>query len=276
MLKRLIVNADDFGVSAEVNQGILECFDEGIVTSTSLLPNGPVFGQAVEAIRHSNIPAGIHFILTHGEPVTPADQVPTLVDRRGYFWNKWHFTRRLYEKKIRAREVLTELYAQMHKCIYHGLDFDHFDSHHHVHSLPGVSKYFSQLAAEFGLTACRKIRHTGYFMKPLKSHFIQNTIAVLDSSTHDHQFHSPDQFFGFNLMANEDKHATLHHIIDHIRPGVTELMCHPGYASTGNIGRYNTRRFDEKNALCSQDIKTHLYNRNVELISFSDFNAKQN
>lgn len=271
MLKHLIINADDFGLSAEVNQGILECFEEGVVTSTSLLPNGPVFGQAIEAIRQSNIPVGIHFILTNGEPVMPAERVPSLVDKRGYFWNKWQFTRRVFEKKIRPQEVVKELYAQIRKCVDHGIEFDHFDSHHHVHSLPGIEKYFSQIVAEFGLTACRKIRHTGYFMKPLKSHIIQNTIAVLDSSTHDHQFHSPDQFYGFNLMADENKHDALHHILAHIRPGIAELMCHPGYASMGDIGRYNKRRFDEKKALCSHDIKTHLENRHIELISFSDF-----
>jgi len=85
-VKQVVINADDFGLSPGVNQGILEAFRDGIVTSTTLLVNLPSFDDAVRKARdHPELPVGVHLSLLWGEPASSPADVPTLVDRGGRF-----------------------------------------------------------------------------------------------------------------------------------------------------------------------------------------------
>src|SRR5262245_60514883 len=140
-MKELIVNADDFGLTQQVNRGILDAHHDGIVTSTTLLANGGSFDEAVSMSRQApQLGVGVHLNLSEGNPVSRASEIPSLVDSRGAL----HLTPgRLWagivKRKVSLSDVERELLAQVRKVIRAGISPTHLDGHKHVHVLPGVS-----------------------------------------------------------------------------------------------------------------------------------------
>ena len=109
-VRRLIVNADDFGLTAGVNEGIQDAVEAGVVTSTTMMVNTPGFGDAVRraAGLRDRLSVGLHFNLTTGAPVAPASEVPSLVDGAGRFLPLAGFLRRALSGGVRAADVRRE------------------------------------------------------------------------------------------------------------------------------------------------------------------------
>lgn len=160
-MKKLIINADDLGFSRDVNRAILDCVHFGTVTAASLMVNMPFAGEAVDLVRKQcpDLSLALHFTLTSGKPVAPPEEIPLLVDDRGFFkhgfaglWKNLVSSRK---KPAFLRQAGTEFQAQFHRMKQfsqtHGLHFDHLDSHQHVHVLPGLLEMFQQTAEEHGL-----------------------------------------------------------------------------------------------------------------------------
>ena len=144
-MTRLIVNADDYGLTPGVNAGILEAHRQGIVTSTTLMVN---MSAAEEAMRQAadcpTLGVGIHLTLTAGHAVS--NEVPSLVDRAGRFWNVRHLT-----QFARPDDIRRELVCQMERFLSFGRMPTHIDSHHHVHADPVVLPIILDLARAYGL-----------------------------------------------------------------------------------------------------------------------------
>ena len=127
--RRLIVNADDYGLTAGVSRGILDAHRDGIVTSTTLLVNRPVDPALIDALKASGLGVGLHLNLTLGPPVAPAKRVPSLVDGEGRFVRD----AREAAKRARADEARIELGMQIDEFRrIMGRFPTHLDSHHHV------------------------------------------------------------------------------------------------------------------------------------------------
>lgn len=142
--KLLIINADDFGLNEAANAGIIESYQAGSVTSTTLMANAPFAGQAAGLARENpGLGVGLHFNLTWGRPLMGSSKVPALVGPDGAFLDRSLLARRLLMGRIPARQVEMELGAQLQRMQELGVQPTHMDSHQHVH---GFGVVFSAVA----------------------------------------------------------------------------------------------------------------------------------
>ena len=144
---KVILNADDFGFSNSVNKGIVECYLDGRITSTTLMMNTPYTDQAIKLAKENNIKnIGIHLNLTYGKSVLPREDIPSLVDEKGVF----HYVCMLgyYTQYVDAKK---ELRAQIEKFLKSGLKPTHLDYHHYFHEIPNILKAYLELAKEYNL-----------------------------------------------------------------------------------------------------------------------------
>ena len=263
----LVVNADDFGRTRDINRGILHAFRYGIVSSASLMTNFEAFGQAADIAKKFHLPVGIHFNLTEGRPVSNSTDVASLVDSQGRFFKKNTFMLYLMQGRISEHDVRIELAAQLSRCIDAGLKPDHYNSHHHIHILPTIGRVCRDCAAEFD------IKNTRRMSRPVRGQSIrsisQQWLAFFAESKMSFP-PEPRKFWGFELMNKSDKRAVIENTLKQLQPGVHELMCHPGFLSDENIGLYNLERFDEMQALCHESVADQVINSNVQLYSFKE------
>lgn len=163
MAKTIIINADDFGLSRGINDGILESIDKGVVRRISLMANGHDFEYAIGALKlRPTISVRVHLNLTEGKPLSPADEVPHLVDDHGYFNNSFFslWLRSTFAdpdvKKALAEEIAKEIEAQVIKIkTALGLATISLDGHQHIHVVPGVMETLIGLAPRLSITEIR-------------------------------------------------------------------------------------------------------------------------
>lgn len=264
-MKRLIVNADDFGLTEGVNRGILDCHQRGAVTSTTLLVNGDAAqAAAAAAAAHPRLGVGLHLNLTSGKPVLAAGKVPSLIDDEGFFPGMSAMVRRLISGRARRDELAAEVQAQIDKCIELGIDPTHIDSHHHLHALPRLRSVVCGVCRKAGITRMR-----GYHMsaRSLKSFAVAATARVPAGEP----LITPDRFSGIEVMGRGDMAVTLEHEL--AAPGDTlEFMCHPGYAddNLSRVSGYSSLREVELKALMSEDFIRVIEAAGVRSISFRD------
>lgn len=242
---RLIVNADDFGVSRAVNLGIIDCFRRGIVTSATIMMNMPQAEDAVMLAKEHGMPVGLHLVMTSGFPVS--DDVPSLVGEDGKFRK-----RKEQLKGYSLKDVEKEFRSQIEKALMMGLVPTHLDSHHHVHLEPQISDVVGDLARELMIPV--RI-HT-------KEHVPEGLKGILTPERMIASFH------GDNLLPSDLEKA----IEAASKYEVAELMCHPGYLDTFVMenSSYNRERAKELDVLVSDEAREIIKRYNVELISFKD------
>ena len=151
---RVVINADDLGISVAVNRAVRRAHASGILTSASLMTNMPAFDHAVSDVIPASptLGIGVHLILTSGAPVLPPADVPLLVDERGAF--RLGFTGILqlvrgHHRDAALDQIAREWRAQCDKARHANLSIDHLDSHRHVHMIPELWPVVVDLAAEY-------------------------------------------------------------------------------------------------------------------------------
>ncbi len=158
-VRRLIVNADDFGLTQGVNRAIVEAHDRGIVTSTTLMANGPAFEDAIQrASSAARLSVGCHVVLVDGLPVLKV-KTPTLSAKKahdGHFYESLgSFAVQAVSGRIHADEIEAEATAQIRKLQAAGIAVSHFDTHKHTHIFPPVLRPLLRAARTCGVTAVR-------------------------------------------------------------------------------------------------------------------------
>jgi len=158
--RRLIVNADDFGLSASVNAAVIRAHREGILTTASLMVSEPGFTEAVQLARENpRLGVGLHLTLLMGHSALPPEKIPGLVNARGEFSNSPVGTGMNYFFKRRLREQLrAEIHAQFEKFHATGLPLDHVNGHLHLHLHPTVFKILMDDADKLGIRHFRLTR----------------------------------------------------------------------------------------------------------------------
>lgn len=236
-MKKLIVNADDFGRHEAVNRAVVRGFEQGCITSASIMPNCRAFEDAVEkAAACQGLGIGVHLTLVGEKPLLPVEQVASLVGQNGCFYRDYTvFIQRLLLGKIRLSEVRHELTAQMEKVRRSGLRITHVDSHQHMHVLPGITGIVLALAERFEISALRipriPVGFTGGYGWNLSQVVGRAGLAALAAGTGIQaawkKMRQPDHFSGIvaGECVNED---CLAKIIERLKDGVTEVMLHPG------------------------------------------------
>ena len=214
MLKRLVINADDFGFTRDVNAGIVHAHREGILTSTTLMANGEAFEDAVHLARETpTLDIGCHLVLVQGRslvsrrpfPVRPLDLVVTLA--RG------------------EMDVYRELRAQVEAIIAAGLRPTHLDSHKHTHIIPAVFRSVVRLAHEFKIPYVRLPLDTTLPFPDISRRLLRRFYERL---AEDYGVKMTDHFLGFRLTGSLTD-DTLAVALSALPDGMTEFMCHPGF-----------------------------------------------
>jgi predicted glycoside hydrolase/deacetylase ChbG (UPF0249 family) len=160
-VRKLIINADDFGLTVGVNRGIVESNSDGVVSSTTLMANGLAFGDAVAAARSaSSLSVGCHVVLVDGTPVSPPDTVETLLAVRsaepGKFYSSLSaFAARAMLGGFDRDQLVAEISAQIRKIQAAGLQVTHLDTHKHAHIFPEILLALLRAARICGVRAIR-------------------------------------------------------------------------------------------------------------------------
>lgn len=157
-MRRLIVNADDFGLTAGVNQAIAELHDAGVLTSATLMARARATEEAIQlALARPTLGVGCHVVLVDGQPILSREKIPSLIDpRTGEFYaTLGAFLRNLFTGAIRPSDIEAEASAQIQLLQARGLKLTHIDTHKHTHMFPRVLRSVLLAAKQAGIRAVR-------------------------------------------------------------------------------------------------------------------------
>jgi len=265
MLRQLVVNADDLGLTAGVNDGIFDAHDMGILTSASLFANAPATADAVRRARaRSSLGVGAHLTLVDGTPTLPARSIPTLVTGDGRFRASWRpFIVACLQGRVSLGEVERELTAQIEQIRAMGISPTHLDAHKHVHLYPPVFAIVARLAARFGIPVVRVPYERGSWLNALLWPWARRNYRVAAALG----VRTP-HFIG-RLATGVLTRPVLHEMLRSTGPGVTELMVHPGYVDEA-LRHLPTRlvesRLEEVALLCSMEAQALLVGERIQLV----------
>lgn len=255
-MKRLIFNADDFGYSPGVNYGIVTSYQQGLLTSTTLMPAMPGFDHAVGLAKENpGLGIGVHLTLTCGRPLL--DGYKTLTREDGSFPRKPYYIDE--STVIDLAEVEREWTAQIERVLAAGIEPDHLDSHHHIHTYKGCEEVFYQLARRYDLP-------------------VRNSWGCGDEYTGTHadtpaELSHPDTLIDYITPAHacfadspagyRDKIAAC--LVDRIKSeldahDVIEVMCHPAFVDYPVFAgsSFNAARSAEVSVLCDATVRAQV------------------
>ncbi len=249
----LIVNADDFNLTEGVTRGILEAHRRGIVTSTTVMVNLPGLERSRDLAREvPRLGLGLHLNLTFGPSVSPAGELSSLIDGAGLFLRDPDRLGKVGDPS----EIRKELSAQatQFEAIF-GHRPTHLDTHHHVHRHPRVFEVVLDLAAALGIPL-RAL--TPEMAQQIRSRHL----LTVDRTVGDV---GPEAYWtSERLLA----------VLATLPEGLTELICHPGYADASlSISSYCGQRELELRALCDPSVQSALVSAGVHCIGYCDLAA---
>lgn len=254
-------------MSEQINAGIISAFEQGIVRSTSLMPNGRAFDNAISIAReHPGLGVGIHLSLVDEAPVSSAFECfPKSYKALAML---------LFTGRFNRANVTTECCSQIEKVLSSGICPTHIDSHQHVHILPVVSSVVVALAMRYGIPVIRipmdrsGIRLTSRGMQIAISRLLSEKLSGIAIAA---GLKTVNQFFGLEESGHITESAVLQAIGQSIR-GINELMCHPGFSDPQTSGRYKWGyTWDaEVEALCAEKVLSAVQERGVVMSSFAD------
>lgn len=258
-MKRLIVNADDFGFTRDVNAGIIEAHRKGILTATTLMATGEAFDDAVLLARETpSLDVGCHLVLV-GSLGFPSS-VPAL----------------MRAVALRRIPIYSELAKQVRRILDAGLQPTHLDTHKHTHLFPPVLDAVARISEEFGIRWVRRpfdfpFEASGVSLsKRLVSRAFGLVRGRFERVLSAHHCQMTDHFAGFRITGNYDA-VELARLIGRLPEGVTEFMCHPGFCRE-DLRSARTRlkesRETELRALTSEVVKEALRDAGVELSGY--------
>jgi len=278
MKRLLIVNADDFGHTPGVTQGILKAHREGIVTSTTAMMNLPYAREALRrAAEHPRLGVGVHLNSTYHRPLLPAAQVCTLLDDKGVFLRPE--VQMLRASEIDSGHLRAEWRAQVEAFRASGREPDHLDCHHSAHIHPVFFQVYLELAEELRLPVrmpipseeeLTHIKVPDVFGGDLPAEVIQAVVQQDVQLVRDHPVGHPDQFLGDFYGGQQLTVERLLAMLPEVRPGVCELMTHPGFADAELIANstYAQEREREVALLCDPRVAQAVRDLGIELVTF--------
>ncbi len=284
---RLIINADDFGLTRGVNRAIAELYDAGAVTSATLMANGAAFDDAVSlALARPSLGIGCHIVLVDGTPVSDPASIPTLLapDHRSFRNSLAEFALGVLRGSITQDDIEREALAQIQKLQRAGLRLTHVDTHKHTHLLSRVTR-----------PIIRALEHAG--IRSIRNPFEPRWAAALSGSTRrsllvrafepghrrfqaspaiaNHRILTTRGSIGISATGHLNS-TTLGALLKALPGGTWELVCHPGYNDTeldAITTRLRTHRETELQALLaafSGSSSNPLHPSGLELIHYGE------
>ena len=278
-MKKLIITADDYGMSRAVNDAIDAGIEAGLITSTNVMTNMPLYREAVKLKDKEGISVGIHWVLACGKPVLPAREIPTLVAANGEFYPYPEFRKRLRKKQIAFADIKKELIAQYN--LYYELmgQPDYWNTHQNTHVDFGIYRLFVDTAAELGIHKMRS--HQRIYVKgsdasnkqpllwrlaePLKSKMLD----VWQGNAHKKGIASPN---GLIVCLNKEDINNLSHVFSNIqwkKNEIGEYVIHPATENDSPyFGRIVEQRIREYQMFTSSQTKNFLEDAGITLVSY--------
>ena len=294
-MRRLIINADDFGLTAGVNRAIVEAHEVGIVTSATLMANGQAFDEAV-SLTHSRprLGVGCHIVLVDGAPLVRQTATQTLVDPRASAAGTPHFREGIGKfaalallGRLAPDEIEGEAVAQIGKLQSSGIVVTHLDSHKHTHMFPQVFKPLLRAAQACGVKAIRnpfeRVRASQLAARPglwrrwTEVGILRSLAKEFRQAVQRAGMVTPDGTFAIVATGTLDERS-LRHMVEGLPEGNWELVCHPGYndADLRNVHtRLRESREQELRILTSPSTRDLLAAHGVEAISYLELAASR-
>lgn len=284
-MRRLIINADDFGLTSGVNRGIAEASSRGVVTSATIMANAQAFAEAAAlAGASTTLRAGCHVVLIDGEPV--ARDLPSLTNGASRFRSSLKdFAGAAVRNRIAAEEIQREAEAQIRKIQGCGVTLTHVDSHKHTHMFPSVLRPVLRAARACGIRAVRNpfeplrswprglvMSTPGMWLRSAGVATFRMFAGAFRRAIQEEGMKTTDGTVGIAVTGKLDQ-KSLSAILQALPEGDWELCCHPGY-SDADLKAAGTRltqsRETELEALTSDETKSLMSRRGIELISYAD------
>ena len=271
VLRRLIVNADDFGFTEGVTEGILQCMREGIVTSTTVMANMPCASESIKrlvAVGYRSV--GIHLNLTSGSAIRTRSS--RLTSPNGSFLGAGVLWRDGMLQRLPVEEIELELAAQIETIRSLGIDVSHVDGHHHIHVLPQIAPIVAKLCKRFTVPAVRVPYTNGHhlsLLNRLKWQLVNFNARRARRTFQDHGLQMPDHFVAW-YGGGVDTLADLQRALRAIGTGVTEIAVHPGFddADLARMDSYLSERRVELSALCDVGVRNYIADQGIALTNF--------
>ena len=279
---RLIVNADDFGLTAGVNRAIVDLHQAGVLTSTSLMARAKATKEAIHiALATPSLGVGCHVVLVDGEPVLPPREIPTLVDQRtGHLHlTLGAFLRRLFTGRINPTEIEAETAAQISYLQANGVALTHIDTHKHTHMFPAVLRPVLRAARTAGIHAVRRpfeptwsLRATqgAPWLRRAQVNLLRRLEPAFQRIVAEEGFVTTDGVLGMLATGTLDSNA-ISTLLKSIPSETWELVTHPGY-NDADLAQAHTRlrasRDVERQALLT--LREFPEMDEMDLISFAD------
>jgi len=285
-LRRLIINADDFGFTAGVNRAIAEAHTRGVVTSATLMATGPAFEEAVKlANTMPTLSVGCHVVLIDGEPVLNPESIPALTVSQKFRDGLKTFAARALAGRMDADQITAEATAQIRKLQSAGIAVSHFDTHKHTHLFPQILRPLLRAARACGIRALRNpfgprlpLRSSQLLARPnlwtryAEVRILRRFAGKFRAAVDRDGFSTPDGTLGIEVTGTLDE-TLFQAIARSIPKGTWEFVCHPGYndedlrsAST----RLRESREIELRVLTLPAARALLGEEGIQLISYRD------
>ena len=284
-VKRLIVNADDLGLTPGVNLAIVEAAQRGIVTSTTLMANGEAFDDAVQVAHQApKLAIGCHVDLIQLSPVLPPDQLPTLVDAGRFRPGFTRFASMAMRGRLKQDEITDEATAQIRKLQSAGVRVSHFDTHKHTHVFTSVLKALLRAALDCGVMAVRNpfepesavgfrhvFRRWGTLSRWTAVQSLRTLAVTFRREVERAGLATTDGTVGIAITGHMDQ-TMLCDMLERMPSGTWELVTHPGYADPGLAGlsKLTASRELELRWLTSEETRSSIEKAGIELISYAD------
>jgi hopanoid biosynthesis associated protein HpnK len=284
-VRRLIINADDFGLTAGVNRAIAEANRSGVLTSATMMANARAFDEAaVQAKSQPSLRTGCHVVLIDGDSVSR--NLPTLANGSSRFRSSLkEFAMAAVRRQISADEIQQETEAQIRKIQSLGITLTHVDSHKHTHMFPHVLRPVLRAAKACGVRAVRNpfepfrtwphgtvIATPGLWLRSAGVTTFRMFAADFRRVLKEEGMLSTEGTVGIAATGKLDQKMLLR-ILAALPEGTWELVCHPGY-SDADLKAAGTRltasREIELAALISGETKEALARQKIELISYAE------
>ncbi len=291
-MRRLIVNADDFGFTAGVNRAIVEAHTHGIVTSSTLMANGRAFEDAVRLARTvPRLSVGCHVVLIDGAPVLDAELLPSITSASSssggarFRDGLKSFAARALAGRLDEGQIEAETIAQIRKLQSAGIVVSHLDTHKHTHLFPAVLRPLLRAARACGVTA---VRNPFGPRKPLKSgellarpslwtryaevRILRALAGRFRDTAGREDLLTPDGTLGIVVTGALDEQL-FRSMAAIIPAGTWEFVCHPGY-NDADLRQAATRlresRETELRVLTMPEARELLSDQDIALVSYRD------
>jgi predicted glycoside hydrolase/deacetylase ChbG (UPF0249 family) len=272
--KQLVVNADDFGFTHDVNRGIIEAHQHGILTATTLMATGDAFDDAVRLARENPaLDVGAHLVLVGGRPLASS--------HAGWPSSVPQMLAAIATRRIR---IYDELAAQVRRILDGGIRLTHLDTHKHTHLAPPVLNAVARVAEEFGIRWVRRpfdlpitaARGGAPWPKRATSGGLTFVRRRFERVLAERHCRTTDHFAGFQITGRF-RTRELVALIQALPEGSTELMCHPGRL-TGELRAARTRlkesREQELAALIAPETRRAIEENGIELVNYRTLGEK--